>query len=194
MGLAGNRKAPRCLANGPWASGEVTVTTGETSPQRSRAPDDTHGVPATLEHRSPGSRLRRHAGVLGVISGGGAVGSVARYLVELALPTLPGSFPWGTFAVNVVGCLLLGLLMVLVTEVWRSGRYLRPFLGVGVLGGFTTFSALAVETHALAARGQWLLTNAYVVASVVAGLAAVWIGVVLARVVTRRPVRRLARR
>ncbi|MQA77374.1 MAG: fluoride efflux transporter CrcB [Streptosporangiales bacterium] len=138
--------------------------------------------------------MRRHAGVLAVISGGGAVGSVARYLVELALPTRPGSFPWGTFAVNIVGCLLVGLLMVLVTEVWQTGRYLRPFLGVGVLGGFTTFSTLAVETHALAARGQWLLTNVYVVGSVLAGLTAVWVGVILARLLARRPLGRRARR
>lgn len=141
----------------------------------------------------PRARVRgwlRHAEVLAIVALGGAVGSGCRYLVGVALPHQPDAFPWATLLVNVVGCFLLGALMTLVTEVWRPGRYVRPFVGVGVLGGFTTFSTVAAQTRALGAHGAWLLANSYVVDTLLAGLVAVWLGVILTRLVTRRPVRR----
>ncbi|MBO0826593.1 MAG: fluoride efflux transporter CrcB [Streptosporangiales bacterium] len=135
-------------------------------------------------------RLLAHVDVLAVVAVGGAVGSLARFAVERALPAHAHGFPWGTFVVNVTGCFLLGLLMVFVSEVWRPSRYLRPFLGVGVLGGYTTFSTVTGEVRGLGGAGAWLLANSYLLDSVVGGLAAVWLGVIVARLLARRPVRR----
>ena len=108
--------------------------------------------------------IRSHADVLGVIAAGGALGSVARWAVGEALPAGSHGFPWSTFVENCTGAFALGALMVLVLDVWPPHRYLRPFLGVGVLGGYTTFS-----TYMLDAR------------DLLAGLLAVWLGIVGAR-------------
>lgn len=143
------------------------------------------------------SRLRRRHrrwDVLGAIAAGGALGAVARYGVGIAVPTAPGGFPWATFLINVAGCFLLGVLMVFVLDVWPPSRYARPFLGVGVLGGFTTFSTYAVEARDLIDRGELALANAYVVNSLLGGLAAVWLGITCARLVARLPVPRAPRR
>jgi fluoride exporter len=116
-----------------------------------------------------------------VVGLGGALGGLARYGLNRAWPTTPGCFAWATFAENVLGCLLLGVLMVFVFDVWPGQRYLRPFLGTGVLGGFTTFSAYALDTRALLAAGHVPLALAYLFGSVVAGLVAVVVGMALAR-------------
>jgi CrcB protein len=111
---------------------------------------------------------------------GGGVGSVLRYLLSQAFPAGHG-FPWAIFAVNVSGCFALGLLMVYLLDVWRPRRLLRPLLGVGLLGGYTTFSTytagvvLLIRAHALA------LADGYALTSVVAGLVAVWCGAASAR-------------
>jgi CrcB protein len=111
---------------------------------------------------------------------GGGVGSVLRYLLSQAFPAGTG-FPWAIFAVNVSGCFALGLLMVYLLDVWRPRRLLRPLLGVGLLGGYTTFSTytsgvvLLIRAHALA------LADAYALTSVVSGLVAVWCGAAAAR-------------
>lgn len=91
--------------------------------------------------------------VLGSISAGGVAGALARHGLSEVFPRDPGGWPWATWAVNVAGCLLLGVLMVLISEVWTGRRLLRPFLGVGVLGGFTTFSTAMVEVQQLVAEG-----------------------------------------
>lgn len=67
--------------------------------------------------------------VLAAISAGGALGAAARYGLSVAWPHRPGTFPWATFVTNVSGCLLIGVLMVLVTQVWAAHRLLRPFSG-----------------------------------------------------------------
>src|SRR3954469_15294743 len=92
--------------------------------------------------------------VLGAISAGGAAGAVARYGLLVALPHRADQFPWATFVTNVTGGLLIGVLMVLITEVWSAHRLVRPFLGVGVLGGFTTFSTYTVDVQQLVAAGS----------------------------------------
>jgi fluoride exporter len=131
--------------------------------------------------------IRTHGAVLAVIAAGGGLGSIARYGVGLLLPTRPGDFPWGTFAINVLGCFLIGVLMVLITEVWSAHRLVRPFLGVGVLGGFTTFSTYANETRALLAPGSAGTALLYLFGTLLCALLAVLAGVSLTRAITARP-------
>ena len=116
-----------------------------------------------------------------MIAIGGALGSLARWGLAAALPHQPGAFPWATFLENVSGCLLIGALMVLLAEVWPPSRYLRPFLGIGVLGGYTTFSTYMLDTRALLVTGHPGAAAAYLLGSLAAGLAAVWAGVALLR-------------
>jgi CrcB protein len=82
-----------------------------------------------------------------VIALGGVIGSLSRYGLAKAFPHPAGSFPWATFATNVAGCFLIGILLALLTPL--SHPLLRPFLGTGILGGFTTFSTFAVDTEKL---------------------------------------------
>lgn len=119
--------------------------------------------------------------VVAVVAVGGALGSLARWGVGHALPSSPGAFAWSTFTVNVTGCFLIGVLMVLVIEVWSPSRYVRPFLGIGVLGGFTTFSTAMLDTRATVAAGHPALAAAYLFGSLFAGLLAVWLALVLTR-------------
>jgi CrcB protein len=146
---------------------------------------DLHDEQDVFRVRRPARRDRR-LDVLAAIALGGGLGSVARYLVATALPVRPGGFPWSTFLINLGGSFVLGVLMVFVLDVWPPRRYVRPFVGIGVLGGFTTFSTFAVEVRGLAAHGSWALADAYAVNSLVGGVAAVWCGITLAR----RPIRR----
>lgn len=133
--------------------------------------------------------------VLGVISLGGMVGALARYGTGVAFPASPTGFPWATFGVNVTGCLLIGVLMVLVTDVWSGRRLVRPFLGVGVLGGFTTFSTYVVDVQRLVSAGAAGTALVYLAGTVLAAVAAVYAGITATRVlVTRFAARRRARR
>jgi CrcB protein len=114
---------------------------------------------------------------------GGALGSIARHLlgtwVNSAFPL--STFPWGTLAVNVSGCLVIGLLGGLGDARASLGPELRMFLFVGVLGGFTTFSSFAYETLALLRFEDLARALANVAAQVVLGLGAAWIGYSLGR-------------
>ena len=112
----------------------------------------------------------------------GGAGSLARYLVGSAIGTRMGArFPWGTLAVNVSGCFLIGLLMTLLTERWQPHPNWRLALVVGFLGGYTTFSSFEWETFAAVRGGGFWLGLANVVGSVTLGYAAVWIGAAVAR-------------
>src|SRR5919112_1175643 len=108
--------------------------------------------------------------VLAAVSAGGVIGACARHALNLAWPHPPGRFPWATFVINVSGCLLIGVLMVLITEVWSAHRLLRPFLGVGVLGGYTTFSAYAGDVQRLVAAGAAGTALLYLAGTVLAAL------------------------
>lgn len=135
-------------------------------------------------------RVRGSWDVVAVVAVGGGLGSVARYGLARAWATPAGGFPWATFTTNVLGSLALGLLMVYVVEVWPPSRYRRPFLGVGIIGGFTTFSTYMNETRGLLASGHLAIADAYALTSLIAGLAAVWTGIALARRLGGLPVRR----
>lgn len=131
---------------------------------------------------SPSSLLREHAGLLPSIAVGGAAGSLARWSLDQVITGSP--YPWATFVVNALGCLLLGLLMAFV-EV-RPRPRLRPLLGVGFLGGFTTFSTFELETRGLLASSHGLLAIVYVVASISLGLLAALGGLLAGRRVAAR--------
>jgi fluoride exporter len=94
-------------------------------------------------------------------------------------------FPWATAMTNVLGCFLIGVLMVVVIERLPEQRLVRPFLGTGILGGFTTFSTYAVDTRALLAADRPALAAAYVVGTLVVGLSAVVLGLRLTERVVR---------
>lgn len=115
--------------------------------------------------------------VLAVIGLGGGLGSIARYGLGRAWPDAGHTLPWTTLAINLSGSLLLGALIVAVTELWRPHRLIRPLLGTGVLGGYTTFSTFAVQARDLPA-GHAL---AYLLISALGGLLAAAAGMTLVR-------------
>ncbi|MFD9194696.1 fluoride efflux transporter CrcB [Streptomyces phaeochromogenes] len=127
------------------------------------------------------SAWRGQGPVVAVVSVGGAIGASARYGASLLWPTHSGGFPWTTFWVNVVGCFVIGAFMVVITEAWAAHRLVRPFFGTGVLGGFTTFSTYAVDIQRLVDTGHPRTALAYLAATLVAALAAVWLAVTAAR-------------
>ncbi|MFB4262602.1 CrcB family protein [Nonomuraea sp. GTA35] len=129
----------------------------------------------------PAQRAELHWPVLAAIAAGGALGALARYGAQTALPSGPADFPWATFLVNVSGCLLIGVLMVVITEVRTAHRLVRPFLGVGVLGGYTTFSTYVVDVQRAVAAGAPVTGLAYLAATMLAALAAVVAGMWLTR-------------
>ncbi|GHF13101.1 putative fluoride ion transporter CrcB 1 [Amycolatopsis deserti] len=129
---------------------------------------------------------RSQAPVIAAVAAGGGFGALARYELTAAWPAAPGHFPWATFVINVAGCFLIGVLMVLVTEVRVTHRLVRPFLGVGVLGGFTTFSTYAVEVHGLLKPGSVGVAFAYLGGTLLAAMLAVVSGVALTRRLARR--------
>lgn len=144
----------------------------------------------------PGQRREwsRHRFVLPVIAAGGMVGASARYAAAELWPTPAHAMPWTVLTVNALGCLLIGVLMVFVVEVGGAHPLLRPFAGVGVLGGFTTFSTYAVDTVTLVDDGHPALALAYWAGTLVVALAAVVGGVALARLGVAWAARRRRRR
>jgi len=131
-------------------------------------------------------------GTLGAIALGGACGSVARYLVSgwvqraRPLSALGGwgpALPWGTFAVNLTGCFAMGILAGLLQERFVVSPGARSLVLIGVLGGYTTFSAFAVETLRLAQEGSYLPAAANALGSVTLCLLGVWAGDLVSRLV-----------
>jgi CrcB protein len=109
---------------------------------------------------------------------GGALGSVARFKLAGWVPqhSIDWRFPLGTFVVNVIGCLVIGLLAGLGERHNLISAEARIFLFTGILGGFTTFSAFGLETFVLLKRGEVLIAGTYIVLSVIVGLLALWLG------------------
>lgn len=146
-----------------------------------------HHTPPTDDERVAGVRARARSvpvAVLGAIAAGGALGAVARYSVTLALPHGRGDFPLSTFLIDVSGCLLIGVVVVLLTEViGRPHPLARPFFGVGLLGGYTTFSTYTAETLVLLDDGAQATAIAYLLGTLLAALLAVQTGIVATRAV-----------
>lgn len=118
--------------------------------------------------------------VVAQVALGGALGSVGRYLTGvLCLRALGPGFPWATLAVNVLGAFVMGVLVVVLAHF--SATRLAPLLMTGVLGGFTTFSAFALDSATLWERGATLAAGGYVLASLGLSLLAVAAGLLLAR-------------
>jgi CrcB protein len=143
-------------------------------------PDDP-GEPSSTHHPTVHARRSRQAGVLAAIAAGGFIGTLGRYEMGLAWKPHPGGVPWATFTVNTSGAFLLGLVLTMLLERLGPTRYVRPFLCVGVLGAWTTMSTFAVESDLLLKADHVVTALGYTGATVVTGLLAAWLGMVLAR-------------
>ncbi|WP_127502812.1 fluoride efflux transporter CrcB [Actinoplanes solisilvae] len=136
------------------------------------------------EHRRELSR--QPAALIVAVAIGGALGALARYGLEEAWTSPPGQFPWAVFVINVSGCFLMGILMVFITEIRQVKPLVRPFLGVGVLGGYTTFSTYSGDVHQLVADGHARTALVYLAATALTALAAVYAGIVVTRLAGRQ--------
>jgi len=132
-----------------------------------------------------GRRHRRSAAILGAVFVGGCVGGVARYAVTRAWPTPAHGFPWATFVINASGAFVLAALLVVVNDVLPPTTYVRPLLGTGLCGAWTTFSSIAASTDQLVAHGHSGTGVLYLIGSLAAGLSAAVLGLVAGRQVSR---------
>lgn len=112
---------------------------------------------------------------------GGGVGSIVRYLSSIFINKYnPSSFPWATFTVNIIGCLLIGLIIGIISKNNLSNEIKLLFVG-GFCGGYTTFSTFAVENITLIQTNHISLSILYMAGSVIFGLLSVWLGLVLVK-------------
>jgi CrcB protein len=117
-----------------------------------------------------------------LIAIGGAIGSVGRHvLASLVLRLTDSVFPFGIFAVNVLGCAIFGVIVGAAERRVPLSLDARAFLLTGVLGGFTTFSTYAFNSVSLMRDGQWSFALVNMIGQVVVGVAALWAGIMLAR-------------
>ncbi|MFE6049768.1 fluoride efflux transporter CrcB [Kitasatospora sp. NPDC056446] len=134
--------------------------------------------------------LRGQGPAVAVVAVGGAIGAVARYAAGLGWETGPSAFPWTTLLINVVGCAVIGVFLVVITEGRQAHPLVRPFFGTGVLGGFTTFSTYAVDVRRLLEEGRPGPALAYLGLTLLGALLAVWAAAGLTRRLVHRAVRR----
>ncbi|WP_271898643.1 fluoride efflux transporter CrcB [Candidatus Phyllobacterium onerii] len=120
-----------------------------------------------------------------LVASGGAIGSVARYLVGVGMARAFGvAFPYGTLAVNVIGGFLMGLFIELLARRFEGSPELRLFVAIGILGGFTTFSSFSLDVAVLWERGELAIALFYMLASVILSIGALFLGLWLARMTT----------
>ena len=131
-------------------------------------------LPAPGPHPSP----LLAAAVVGI---GGAIGALARAGLAELWPHHPDQWPWSTLVTNATGAALLGVLLAVLVHRYPRDRFVRPLLGTGLLGGYTTFSTLSVDAVQLVRFDRPALALAYVAASIAAILAGCLLGLVLAR-------------
>ena len=153
-------------------------------------PEHPHDPHLVLPARPPGPPEAEHdlldepvlplfglsATTLGAIFAGGALGTLARYLLAAHHPGAAGAFPWVTLLVNLTGSFAIGLLVPLTEHVAPRAPWARPLLVIGFLGGWTTYSSLAVDATELLRHGDAATCVAYLVATVAGGLALVVAG------------------
>lgn len=132
------------------------------------------------------SPRRLPVSVLVTVFLGGVLGGLARYAATIAEPAAPADFPWATFAVNTSGAFCLPLLLTLLACLRPADRLLRPLLGTGFLGAFTTFSSVTTAVDRYVAGGRVDVALTYLIGSLVAALVAVALGLLLGRAVVRR--------
>jgi CrcB protein len=154
---------------------EVADVTAPDHPTRTRRPDRTWDLVVAC-------------------SAGGILGAWGRYGLDLGLPHGPNAFPWSTVLVNASGCLAIGALMVVLLDLTAPHRLVRPFLGVGVLGGYTTYSTFAVDAERLVLHHRPGMAAAYLVTTVAACVLAVWLSTQVTDGVVRARHRRAHRR
>jgi len=129
-----------------------------------------------------GHAIPRAMGTVFAIAAGGALGAVGRYALSSQITHWIGpGFPWGILAVNVVGCFVLGVIAELGALTLNLSPEMRAFLTTGILGGFTTFSAFALDSAVMIERGDWIATVLYVAASVFGSIAALFFGLAIVR-------------
>jgi CrcB protein len=116
-----------------------------------------------------------------IVFAGAGIGGSLRHAVNMAASRLGLAFPWGTFAVNVAGSFLMGLLTAWFAQRTGLPQHVRLFLTTGVLGGFTTFSAFSLDAALMWERGAWLPLAAYVTGSVILAIAGLFAGMAAAR-------------
>ncbi|MFJ3671401.1 fluoride efflux transporter FluC [Streptomyces sp. NPDC090106] len=142
-------------------------------------------APETAVEQRPAAHAptpkRRQAEILAVIAAGGVLGACVRYGATLIWPTAPTAFPWTTLWTNVTGCAAMGVLMVLVTERFTVHPLTRPFLGTGVLGGYTTFSTATLDTQRLLDHGRPATGLLYAATTLLAACTAIWVTTTLTR-------------
>ncbi|NKB45645.1 MAG: fluoride efflux transporter CrcB [Alphaproteobacteria bacterium] len=120
--------------------------------------------------------------VVAAVAAGGAVGSAARYMVTVIVQRLFGTgFPWWTLSVNVLGSFVMGVIVTTIALRWYVGQTGQAFLMIGVLGGFTTFSAFSLDVATLIERNEVVSAGGYVVGSVVLSIGALFAGIALTR-------------
>jgi fluoride exporter len=158
-------------------SSSVVPETGRRSAQNPSMQPAPHVL--AIPRPRPGGPFRPE--ILAAIAAGGALRTPAHSLTAKSVPTSQGSFPWGTFWINLSGSLALGLLLAFVLERWPPSRFVRPFAAVGFLGAYTTFSTFGVETTLLISAGHVVIAFTYVLGSLAGGLATVYLGISVGR-------------
>jgi len=122
--------------------------------------------------------------VLAAVAAGGAVGSAARYIVTVLVQRTFGTgFPWWTMSVNVIGSFIMGVIVTSIALRWSVGQVGQAFLMIGILGGFTTFSAFSLDVATLVERNATAAAGGYVLTSVVLSIGALFAGMALTRAV-----------
>jgi CrcB protein len=123
--------------------------------------------------------------IVGAVFLGGCLGGIARYGVTRAWPTPQHAFPWATFVINASGAFVLALLLVVVNDLLPPTTYVRPLLGTGFCGAWTTFSSITASTDQLAAHGHAGTAMLYLVGSLAVGVVAALAGLVIGRSLAR---------
>lgn len=156
--------------------------------------DDLSDVPAEeLDSDAPVRGRERQWDITVAVIVGGIIGAEARYGLSVAVPHAAAGFPWSTVYINIIGCFCLGLLMSLLNQLSSPHRLVRPFVGIGILGGFTTFSTFCVDAERLIEHHRAGLAGLYVLSTLITAAAAIAAATIAAQLAGRYVYRRRLR-